>query len=105
MIRAVIDTNVLVSALLSPSGNEALLMMAISQGLLNPCFSVEILREYEGVLSRDKFSFPRNDIDALIRMFRQEGEFVLSEGAQVGLPDKDDEKFVTCVGLLEPISL
>ena len=46
VIRAVIDTNVLVSGLLSPAGNEALILLAIHQGLVHPCFSEEILEEY-----------------------------------------------------------
>jgi len=33
MIRAIIDTNVLVSPLISPSGNEALLLLSVKQGL------------------------------------------------------------------------
>jgi hypothetical protein len=37
VIRAVIDTNVLVSGLLSPTGNEALILLAIHQGLVHPC--------------------------------------------------------------------
>jgi hypothetical protein len=32
VIRAVIDTNVLVSGLLSPAGNEALMILDIHQG-------------------------------------------------------------------------
>jgi PIN domain len=49
VIRAVIDTNVVVSGLLSPAGNEALILLAIHQGLVRPCFSEEILEEYAGV--------------------------------------------------------
>ena len=49
MIRAVIGTNVLISGLLSPAGNEALILLAIHQGLVHPCFSEEILR---GIRSR-----------------------------------------------------
>ena len=52
MIRAVIDTNVLVSGLLSPAGKEALILLAIHQGLVHPCFSEEILEEYAAVLAR-----------------------------------------------------
>jgi hypothetical protein len=37
VIRAVIHTNVLVSGLLSPAGNEALVLLAIHQGLVRPC--------------------------------------------------------------------
>jgi predicted nucleic acid-binding protein len=44
VIRAVIDTNVIVSALISPAGNEALIVLAIQQGLIQPSFLVEILR-------------------------------------------------------------
>jgi len=57
VIRAVIDTNVLVSGLLSPAGNEALILLAIHQGLVHPCFSEEILEEYAAVLARPKFAF------------------------------------------------
>lgn len=37
VIRAVIDTNVLVSGLLSPAGDEALILLAIHQGHVRPC--------------------------------------------------------------------
>jgi len=57
VIRAVIDTNVLVSALISPSGNEALVLLAVRQALITPCFSQDIVREYTEVLARPKFSF------------------------------------------------
>jgi len=46
VIRAVIDTDVLVSGLLSPSGNEALIIPAVHQGLIRPCLSEEIIEEY-----------------------------------------------------------
>ena len=49
MIRAVVDTNVLVSALIAPAGNEALILLAIRQGLVKPSFSEEILMEYAEV--------------------------------------------------------
>jgi putative PIN family toxin of toxin-antitoxin system len=52
VIRAVLDTNVLMSAMISSAGNEALLVMAINQGLVTPCFSEEILEEYSDVLLR-----------------------------------------------------
>ena len=45
MIRAVIDTNVLLSAMISSAGNESLLIMAINQGLVTPYFSLEILQD------------------------------------------------------------
>jgi predicted nucleic acid-binding protein len=38
VIRAVVDTNVLVSALIAPAGNEALIVLAIMQGWVKPYF-------------------------------------------------------------------
>jgi len=64
VIRAVIDTNVLVSAMISPSGNEALLLLAVRQGFVKTCFSDEILEEYSGVLTRRRFGFAADEITA-----------------------------------------
>jgi putative PIN family toxin of toxin-antitoxin system len=61
VIRAVIDTNVLVSGLLSPAGNEALILLAIDQGPVHPCFSEDILEEYAAVLARAKFASAGRD--------------------------------------------
>jgi hypothetical protein len=49
VIRAVIDNNVLVSGLLSPAGNEALIVLAIHQGFVRPCLSEAIIAEYTAV--------------------------------------------------------
>jgi len=49
MIRAVIETNVLMSAMIAPSGNESLIVLAAIQGLITPCLSQEICEEYSGV--------------------------------------------------------
>jgi putative PIN family toxin of toxin-antitoxin system len=74
VIRAVIDTNVLVSAMISSAGNEALLLMAINQGLVTPYFSPEILNEYSDVLLRPRFGFPAKEVDALLDMLRRTGQ-------------------------------
>ncbi len=69
MIRAVIDTNVLVSALISPSCNEALLILAVRQEIMQACFSEAILPEYAEGLARPKFSFPPYEISALMTFY------------------------------------
>lgn len=51
MIRAVIDTNVVVSGLLSPAGNEALIILAAHQGRVRACVSVAVIAEYAEVLA------------------------------------------------------
>lgn len=61
-IFAVIDTNVLVSALMSRHADSAtvLIMDYISAGDIVPIYNEEILQEYYSVLSRDKFKFPKD---------------------------------------------
>jgi uncharacterized protein len=76
MIRAVIDTNVLVSDLISPSGNEALLLLAVKQGLVRRCFSAGVLEEYSEVLARPKFAFSPDEITAFIDLLHHQGDLV-----------------------------
>jgi len=97
VIRAVLDTNVLVSALISPAGNEALILLAVRQRLVKASFSEEILQEYAEILARPKFAFPADEIEALIALLRTQGEEVHDpEPLGSRLPDPGDEKFLAC---------
>lgn len=96
MIRAVIDTNVLVSALIAPSGNEALLLLAIKEGFITPCLSEEISAEYVGVLARPKFGSSLDEIAALVNLLQKHGELLHPAPLRGGAPDPGDDKFVAC---------
>ena len=63
-IYAVIDTNVIVSALLSKNSHSSTTIVyeAILDGLLIPVYNDDILNEYIDVLSRKKFPFAKEDI-------------------------------------------
>jgi uncharacterized protein len=96
VIQAVLDTNVLVSALISPSGNEALVLLAVKQGLVRPCFSSAVLKEYSEVLARPKFAFPPDEITALIDLLQRQGD-LLHPALLSGIsPDPEDDKFMAC---------
>ena len=56
---AVIDTNVLVSSFLVDNSNPKKILDAVHSGTIVPLVNNEILREYEEVLSRDKFTFKK----------------------------------------------
>jgi uncharacterized protein len=96
VIRAVIDTNVLVSALISPSGNEALLLLAVKQGLVRPCFSAAALKEYSEVLARPKFAFSLDEITALIDLLKRQGDLLHPAPLSGISPDPKDDKFLAC---------
>ena len=72
---AVIDTNVIVSAMLSsnPASNPAKVFHAVLNGRVLPLYNDEILDEYQKVLSRPKFPFKQTDISAIIQLFRKLG--------------------------------
>jgi len=96
VIRAVIDTNVLVSGLLSQKGNEALVILAIHHGFLRPCFSEAIVQEYAAVLARPKFRFPAEDIAALLGVITGKGERFNPGIFTIVSPDDADTKFLHC---------
>lgn len=56
MVRVVLDTNVIVSGLLSPSGPSARLLMAVTDARLDIVVCDALLREIEDVLARPKIA-------------------------------------------------
>lgn len=55
MIRVVLDTNIVVSALLQPLGPPAHVLMLALSGSIQLCVSGSIYAEYEEVISRPRF--------------------------------------------------
>lgn len=67
---AVIDTNVIVSALISSLKNKTsapaqILGFALNMTII-PIYNEEIINEYKDVLSRKKFGFPKEAVNILI---------------------------------------
>lgn len=97
MIRAVLDTNVVVSALLF-SGPPSQLISAWQSGRLRPVVSAPILDEYIRVLAYPKFKLTRADIHGLIEEeLLPFIETVTATGVLIAtLRDPDDAQFITC---------
>ena len=72
---AVVDTNVLVSALLSNKDDAAtvLIVKKLFGGEIIPVFSNDVIREYREVLNRKKFGFSPDTVDYLISAVKQFG--------------------------------
>ena len=99
--RAVIDTNVLVSAFWSDNWESPPVKIyhAIMDCLFKPIYNAEIIAEYDEVLHRRKFGFPASRVDAAIRTVREFGEEVTpAEPDTEDFPDLDDKVFY-CVAL------
>jgi putative PIN family toxin of toxin-antitoxin system len=68
LIRAVIDTNVIISAMMSTKGASHAILMAIHQRRFTPVLSVPLLMEYEEVAKRPGLlpHLTQWDIDAIL---------------------------------------
>ena len=94
MTKVVIDTNVLVSALLSPFGAPGrVLDMALTGGVI-VCYDARILAEYNDVLARPKFGFNKRDVKNLVDFIYSTGVSVIPTPLNVELPDEDDRVFL-----------
>jgi putative PIN family toxin of toxin-antitoxin system len=73
--RAVLDTNVLVSALVSPGGPSAGLLLELRAGAFELVVSPMLLAELGEVLRRDKFRryLAEAETDAYVELIRREG--------------------------------
>ncbi len=94
MRRIVLDTNVLVSALLSPFGAPARVLDAVLAGQVRLLYDDRILAEYQAVLGRGRFGFDPHDVVALLAFIRAEGERVSAPPLGLELPDADDAPFI-----------
>ena len=96
---AVIDTNVLVSALLSSKDDAAtvrVLGMVLS-GEIIPVYSNVITKEYREVLSRKKFGFLSETIEYLLSAVEKYGILVDPSPSGTILPDMKDLPFYEVV--------
>ncbi len=94
---AVLDTNVLVSALLNKSSVPAMILDEAADGRIAPLYDDDILAEYEDVLHRKKFPFAERDIRAVIEAIKSRGIHVEAGAVDVTLPDMDDVIFYAVV--------
>lgn len=93
-MRMVLDTNVLVSGLLSPFGAPGEIVRLVSSGMVSLAYEVRILAEYREVLRRPAFPFSCGQVEALLEQIRTGGLLVGARPLPAPLPDPDDEVFL-----------
>ena len=95
MIYAVIDTNVLVSALIThnPLSPTAKVVRLLLDGEFTPLYESSIIEEYQEVLHRAKFKFVPGVADALISYIKEHGIETSRTAFLESMPDEDDRVF------------
>jgi len=97
MIRVVIDTNVLISALLQPQGLPAhVLLVTIAGPAARVCLSGEVYAEYEEVIRRPRFKRSESEIADTLRAIRETGMWVRPTHKVRASTDPDDDVFLEC---------
>ena len=111
MIYAVLDTNVIVSGMISgnPESPTKRCLRSILSGRVCPLYNDKIIAEYREVLTRQKFHFGADKIDAIINEIISDGlntEQIVSDESFIDVSDRvfyevalakadDDAKVVT----------
>ncbi|MGH9442554.1 MAG: putative toxin-antitoxin system toxin component, PIN family [Thermoanaerobaculia bacterium] len=93
-MRVVLDTNVLVSGLLSPQGAPGRVVDLLLTGEITPLVDDRILSEYRDVLPRPKFDLPAAGISGMLEFLESECEIIPSAPVGIALPDPDDLPFL-----------
>lgn len=92
-MRIVLDTNVLISALLS-EGPPARILNLIRSRQCVVLVDERILEEYEEVLLRPKFGFAESIVRPIVEFFTHQGERVTAPPLPIKIPDPDDLPFL-----------
>ena len=94
---AVIDTNVLVSAMLKWDSIPGNIMELVFGGSIVPILNESIIEEYREVLSRPKFHLPESIISDVIDTINENALYVDAEQLVIELPDPKDRVFYEVV--------
>lgn len=96
MLRAVLDTNVVVSAHLTADGPAALIFRLALSRYFECYFSHALVQEYSEVLRRDKFKLDAGEIARSLHAFSA-AAFVVTPRTRIRIArDPDDDKVLEC---------
>lgn len=96
MIRVVLDTNIIISALLQPLGPPAQVFLLAVGGSIQLCVSGNVYAEYEEVIRRPRFRREEDLIAATLNTIRKEGLWVRPTETVRVCSDPDDDIFLEC---------
>ncbi len=92
-MNLIIDTNIIISALLSPDGMAFRFLSEVLDGKYTVFISEEVYEEYDEVLHRDKFGFDEEIISYILEWFRSNAVWVEVTRSSFFVPDEKDRIF------------
>jgi len=92
-MRIVIDTNVIVSALLVTPSLPAKILDYVLTGKLTIAYDNRMLSEYVDVLFKEKLKIDKTSARYVIDFIVKEGDIIISMPEKINFTDKSDKKF------------
>ena len=94
-VFAVIETNVVVSGMITKNSKSptARVLDCLGEKHITPLYCEEILQEYENVLGREKFSFPKEKVEKFLKMMKSDGIASNRVPSNEVFPDPNDVVF------------
>ena len=96
MIRVVLDTNILFSAVFKSTGTEATLIRLIVDNQIIPCVSPAVLSEYSEVLARPILHHRAKEVEYILNLLTQIALLVVPTTSANAATDPDDNCFLEC---------
>ena len=93
-MRIVVDTNVLVSGLLTPGGPCREIIRLVEGGQVSLCLDARILSEYSNVLRRPRLAIDPAEADSLLETLESVADFCPTLPLPHALPDPKDVTFL-----------
>lgn len=95
-LRLVVDTNIVVSAVLKPEGLQRTVLLLALTSPAHLYVSQPILAEYRNVLARREFKIARGLQLQMLQLIRNRARIVRPKYALNAARDPDDNKFLEC---------
>jgi putative PIN family toxin of toxin-antitoxin system len=92
-MKIVLDTNVIVSALLCPQSLPAKILGLVLNGTIEIVYDNNILVEYIDVLNRERFKINKDLIKIVLDYITNNGEYIIAEPQNIQFDDEDDKAF------------
>jgi len=92
-VKIIFDTNVIVSALLSPAGMPAKALNLVLSGKAKIIYDNSILSEYIDVLAREHLKINQELVKIVLDFIEKDGEFKIALPQKMCFNDEDDKIF------------
>jgi len=93
-MNIVVDTNIIVSAILSPSGKPAQIINLVANSKrLKMFYSIDILSEYKRVLAYERLNIPKDTQSIVVKMITAFGILINPPISNIQMPDETDRTF------------